>query len=142
LGVLALPLGLHIVLADTHTTASIAGRPLHTITHIKYVSLPYSSSSSTDQQTVDQQYLWILDRALDARQLFGSYSYDITNTLQTNTQHNTLINHNLMFNYYIANKLLQLVPYKDRKTVAQWIMPIIQGYVGQISKNIHHDSLY
>jgi hypothetical protein len=138
LGIIKLPLGMHIVLADIkQTVAQVAGRQVCALHRIKYVPIAEPRASQEEQHSVDQHYVWMLERSLNVEgHLFGSMQYDLTQTLQNNLGDNPPFNPNYMFNYYAANKLLQIIQAKDRKSVSAWIMPVIQGYVGQMSKLI------
>ena len=63
-----------------------------------------------------------------------SYSYDITNTLQTNltvSTTNRKWNTRFMWNYHLAAPAFDLAGSQDK---SRWVLPLIHGFVDQASE--------
>jgi len=69
-----------------------------------------------------------------SKNFYFSYSYDITNTLQTNltvSPENRKWNTRFMWNHHLLEPAFDLEEPKGR---SRWVLPLIHGFVDQASK--------
>jgi hypothetical protein len=70
-----------------------------------------------------------------SKNFYFSYSYDITNTLQTNltvSPENRKWNTRFMWNHHLLAPAFDLEEPKGR---SRWVLPLIHGFVDQASKS-------
>lgn len=141
-GLIKLVYGYNFVLIDKlERIALIAGREIFSIKKLSYFPAydPPQHAIEHPDSNVDLEYTWLLEKNLDVdKHLFCSFTYNLTDTLQNNvskTSTEDSFNSQFTFNHYCANRFLQMVIPPSRKSCCHWIVPIIQGYVGQISNS-------
>jgi len=130
--------------------AMIGGHYIYQIDGTELVPLTTTSSSrlKPDRNTEEARFLAILNNLDLSRSFYFSYSYEITRTLQHNINrerealrlglaHPNKHDNNAMFvwNHYL------LQPVMDRlKSIHDWFLPIVHGYVDQASMLSSHST--
>jgi hypothetical protein len=77
-----------------------------------------------------------------SKNFYFSYSYDITNTLQTNltvSPDHRKWNTRFMWNHHLLAPAFDLEEPKGR---SRWVLPLIHGFVDQASECLHERSMH
>jgi hypothetical protein len=131
-GVLRLAFAHHLVLiSETEKVACIMGRDVFGIKKIEYLAIQRGNPALPKAKNVDVFYTQdLLKKQLEVNgHMFFSYEYDLTTSLLANVSGHKWFNPMFCFNFYQANRFIQFLGKNSRK----WIVPVIQGFVGQIS---------
>eukprot|EP00475_Leptophrys_vorax_P044274 TRINITY_DN8809_c0_g1_i1.p1 TRINITY_DN8809_c0_g1~~TRINITY_DN8809_c0_g1_i1.p1 ORF type:complete len:913 (-),score=258.14 TRINITY_DN8809_c0_g1_i1:95-2833(-) len=140
-GMLKLIYGYFFVMIEkVERVAVIAGRELFAVKKFAFFPAyddPPQAAVEQPELNVDAQYIQILDKNLDVdRQMFCSYAYDLTSSFQGNASSSgagsgQTYSYMYTFNYYLANRFLSFVQPPHRSNFSRWVVPVIQGFVGQ-----------
>lgn len=101
---------------------------------VEYKVLPLSNSFLKDDD--EQKYLELLKFHLDSAPLFLSYTYDLTNSHQRQSEQTPKLplwkaaDDRFFWNYYVAEELIALAT--ENQSVNPFIVPIIYGYVNVV----------
>jgi hypothetical protein len=115
---------------------------IYRVEKVSFICLANTKKQLTAEQEEDEaKYLSMLRDLLDSGSFYFSYTYDLSNTTERNTQFskersNTLQQHNVWQNgdeRFIWNSHLQQIFCQKRKEIESfgmhWIVPIIQGFI-------------
>jgi hypothetical protein len=118
-----------IVATKTTEVGQIRQDAIHKV--VEYKVLPLSNSFLKDDD--EQKYLELLKFHLDSAQLFFSYTYDLTNSHQRQSEKTEQVplwkgaDERFFWNYFVTEELMQLA--SAEPGVNPFIVPVIYGYV-------------
>lgn len=160
LGLIRFTQGYYLCLITKCSQVAILGG--HFIYHIDETKLiPLGSNYNRPEKGSDEERLLSIFKYMDlSKTFYFSYSYDITNTLQTNFIRNkkkatdfqfgiNSVNDNDLFNSFDHNERfvwnnLLLLPILQNPEVAayEWFQPIVHGFIDQANISIYGRKFY
>jgi phosphatidylinositol 3,5-bisphosphate 5-phosphatase len=140
-----------LLITKRSQVALLGGHYIYQIDNTELISLSNASPprSKVDRQGQEARYLAILNNLDLTRYFYFSYSYDVTNTLQRNIQHEREAlrrgvpapSEPAFNDMFIWNHHLLAPPSKILRNVYDWCLPIIHGFVDQASMGVPREHL-
>lgn len=118
-----------IVVTKRSAVALIGGKYIYHIDDTTMIHIPYALSKN-EKSSLESRYLSIFNQLDLHKNFYFSYSYDISNSLQTNLQNASnapVYNDRFIWNFFLIEPALKLI-------ASEWVNPIIHGFVDQSSK--------
>ncbi|KAJ3086263.1 Phosphatidylinositide phosphatase SAC1 [Quaeritorhiza haematococci] len=139
LGMIRLNAGEHVIVITNRTRVGrIFGHDVFKVAGHKIIPVPRSRLHLSDKQLRDDEtYIALLEDMLKLDYLFFSYGYDLTNTLQRQTQSSATnsgkklwekADDRFFWNRYIQSRFIDITAAKEFD-LGNFILPIICGFV-------------
>ncbi|WWD20149.1 hypothetical protein CI109_104625 [Kwoniella shandongensis] len=131
--------GWYLILITKRSVVGLLGG--HYIYHCDETTL-LTIASKSERTTQETKMLNTFQQVDLSKNFYFSYSYDITNTLQTNltvTDDNRRWNTRFMWNHHLLSPAFDLEEPKGR---SRWVLSLIHGFVDQAKINVFTRTVY
>ncbi|WWC65713.1 uncharacterized protein I303_108335 [Kwoniella dejecticola CBS 10117] len=131
--------GWYLILITKRSVVGLLGG--HYIYHCDETTL-ITIASKSERTAQETKMLHTFQHVDLTKNFYFSYSYDITNSLQTNltvSPQNRQWNTRFMWNHYLLSPAFDL---EDPKGKSKWVLPLIYGFMDQAKINVFTRTVY
>ncbi|KAK6908776.1 polyphosphoinositide phosphatase [Kwoniella mangroviensis CBS 8886] len=131
--------GWYLILISKRSVVGLLGG--HYIYHCDETTL-ITIASKSERTAQETKMLHTFQHVDLTKNFYFSYSYDITNSLQTNltvSPSNRRWNTRFMWNHYLLSPAFDL---EDPKGRSKWVLPLIYGFLDQAKINVFTRTVY
>ena len=140
LGIIELPLSTClVVIAHRKKVGDIDSHPVHRLETTEFIPIWGKAATSSTEAAAHQNSLNLLSETLGTPHFYFSYTGDLTNSLERQASiaqdHGnegsawSRADQRFLWNYHLANTMLQLAPESNRTTITQFLIHLIHGAV-------------